>query len=131
MFFRRKIIDEHGFFFGAEWKALGDAAWMLRLLDAGIPMGLMRRFLAVFADTGANLSLSDNGRREQRAMFDSAPWRARKFAFALVARHRLSRLIGGLYFQKPFDYAFYTAASPGERVVRHVSRPASLWRSRL
>ena len=33
-FFRRRIIDERGFYFDPEWRVIGDIQWMLRLLEA-------------------------------------------------------------------------------------------------
>lgn len=131
MFFRRKIIAGHGLFFDPKWRDLGDAEWVLRLLAAGVSMGICRRFIAAFADTGNNMNLSANARRERKALFDSAPWWARRFKFALVGGHRLRRALGGIYFQKPFDYALYAPGSLDRRVAHHVAAPTFLWRSRL
>jgi hypothetical protein len=39
-------------------------------------------------------------------------------------------LASGTYFQKPFDYAIYTLASPDKRVVRHVAKPTGRWKGR-
>ncbi len=130
-FFRRRIIDERGFYFDPEWRVIGDVQWMLRLLEAGVSMGILRRFTSAFADTGSNLCLSAEARRERRIMFDSAPWWARRFKFALVCGHRLRRALGGIYFQKPFDYALYTSGSLDRRVTRHVASPTFLWKSRI
>jgi hypothetical protein len=131
MFFRRRILDEGGFFFDPQWRVLGDAQWMVRLLAARVPMGILRRFTSVFADTGNNLSLSAPGQRERQMMFDSAPWWARRFRFALVVWHRFRRALGGIYFQKPFDYALYTPGRLDGRVVHHVAAPTFLWKSRM
>jgi glycosyltransferase involved in cell wall biosynthesis len=131
MFFRRKIIDDHGLFFNAQWRDAGDADWVLRLLQAKIPMGVFRRFTSTFTDTGANMNLGANSKREKQVMANSAPAWARKLEFALVWQHRLRRLFGGIYRQKPFDYAIYTPASPDKRVVHHVEHPTFVWKSRL
>jgi glycosyltransferase involved in cell wall biosynthesis len=131
MFFRRKIIDDHGLFFNAQWRDLGDADWVLRVLGAGIPTGVLRRFTSTFTDTGANMNLSANAEKERRQMANAAPAWARKLEFALVWQHRLRRLLGGIYRQKPFDYAIYTPASPDRRVVHHVEQPTFIWKSRL
>jgi hypothetical protein len=131
MFFRRKIVSERGYFFDPKWRDVGDAEWVLRLLAARVPMGILRRFTSVFADTGTNMNLSANAQRERRIMFDGAPWWARRFKFALVCGHRLRRALGGMYFQKPFDYALYTRENVGQRVLRHVASPTFLWKSRF
>ena len=131
MFFRRRVVFERQFFFDPKWHDLGDADWVVRLLDANVPMGNSRRFFAAFADTGSNMNLSANARRERQVMFDSAPWWARRLKFILVCRHRLRRAAGGIYFQKPFDYALYTTSSLERRAVHHVAAPTFLWKSRL
>jgi glycosyltransferase involved in cell wall biosynthesis len=131
MFFRRRIIDEKGLYFEPRWRDAGDAQWVLRLLEARVPMGILRRFTSVFADTGSNMNLSANAQREKRILFDSAPWWSRRFRFALVWAHRFRRAAGGIYFQKPFDYALYTPGSLDRRVTRHVAAPTFLWKSRM
>ncbi len=131
MFFRRKIIDDYGLFFDVKWRDLGDADWVVRLLDKRIALGTLRQFAAAFTDTGANMNLSANARREKQVMADAAPGWARKLAFALVWQHRLRRLVGGIYRQSPFDYAIYTLASPEQRVAHHVAHPTFIWKGRL
>ncbi len=130
-FFRRKIIDDYDLFFNAKWRDLGDADWVVRLLEAKVRMGILRRFTATFTDTGANMNLSANAKREKQVMANSAPDWARKLEFAFVWQHRLRRLFGGIYRQKAFDYAIYTPASPDRRVVHHVEHPTFVWKGRL
>jgi glycosyltransferase involved in cell wall biosynthesis len=130
-FFRKTLLDNSGLFFDSKWRDLGDAEWVLRLLDAGVPMAVMRRFTSSFADTGNNMNLSPNALREKQAMFDSAPGWARRLKFALVGQHRLRRLFGGIYSQKPFDYAIYPAGDLMKRELHHVSSPTFLWKSRM
>lgn len=131
MFFRRKVIDDNGLFFDAKWRDVGDADWVLRLLAAKIPMGILRWFTSSFTDTGANMNMTPNARREEQLIVSSAPLWARKLEFALVWQHRLRRLLGGIYRQKPFDYSIYTLASPEQRVAFHVENPSFVWKSRL
>jgi glycosyltransferase involved in cell wall biosynthesis len=131
MFFRRDIIDDHGLFFDTKWRVIGDADWVLRLLEAKVRMGILRRFTSTFTDTGENLCLSAAGPEEMELMANSAPVWARKLKFALVWQHRLRRLLGGIYRQKAFDYAIYTLASPDRRIVHHVEQPTFIWKSRL
>ena len=130
-FFRRKIIDDYDLFFDAKWRDVGDADWVLRLLKARVRMGILRRFASTFTDTGVNMNMSANAKREEQLIVNSAPVLARKLEFALVWQHRLRRLFGGIYRQKPFDYAIYTQASPDQRVVHHVAHPTFVWKSRL
>jgi len=84
MFFRRKVIDDHGLFFNPRWRDVGDADWVVRLLEAKIPMGILRQFTSSFTDTGANMNMSANAKREEQMMVNSAPAWARKMEFAFV-----------------------------------------------
>jgi glycosyltransferase involved in cell wall biosynthesis len=129
-FFRRTLLDKKALFFDPKWRDLGDADWVLRLLTAGVPMAVVRRFTSTFADTGNNMNLGSNALREKQAMFNSAPGWARRLKFALVCQHRLRRLFGGIYSQKPFDYAIYTSKSLSNRQTHHVDAPTFLWKNR-
>jgi glycosyltransferase involved in cell wall biosynthesis len=128
-FFRRKLMAEDGLYFDPKLRDVGDGEWMLRLLQRRVPMAVLRRFTSAFAMTGANMSARPNARREAQELFDSAPAWARKLKWMLVLQHRLRRLAGGIYFQKPFSYALYTHDNPDTRVVHQVTRPTFRWRS--
>ncbi|HWD18431.1 MAG TPA: glycosyltransferase family 2 protein [Verrucomicrobiae bacterium] len=130
MFFRRKLLDQ-GFYFEPKLRAVGDADWVLRALAAKIPMGILRRYVSTFADTGVNLMLTPDAQREKRELFLQAPKWAQVLAPALVAHHRLRRWLGGIYRQEPFAYAIYTKKSPEKRVTHHVAHPTFIWKSRL
>jgi glycosyltransferase involved in cell wall biosynthesis len=128
-FFRRKLVAEEGILFNPDLRDVGDGEWMLRLLKRGTRMAVMRHFTSVFTMTGANMSARPNAQRERLALFNSAPLWARKMKPLLVLHHRLRRLAGGIYSQKPFSYDLYTLASPERRVRREVSRPEFKWKS--
>jgi glycosyltransferase involved in cell wall biosynthesis len=128
-FFRRKLVADEGILFDPSLRDVGDGEWMLRLLKRGTRMAVMRQFTSVFAMTGANMSARPNARRERLALFNSAPLWARTMKPLLVLHHRLRRLAGGIYFQKPFSYELYTLESPERRVKREVSRPQFKWKS--
>jgi glycosyltransferase involved in cell wall biosynthesis len=127
-FFRRSLIAERGIFFDARLKAVGDADWMLRLLQQKTPMAILRRFTSVFTFTGDNLGLGAVAQREAATLFNSAPAWARRLRGLLVLQHRVRRFMGGIYFQKPFSYSLYTSASPDRRVERRVRQPNSKWK---
>jgi glycosyltransferase involved in cell wall biosynthesis len=130
-FFRRRALEDHSLFFDSKWRDLGDADWVLRAMAAGVRMGILRRFVSTFADTGANMNLSANALREKRVMAEAAPAWARRLAPFLVLQHRLGRFLSGNYRQEPFDFAIYTSANPDRRVVQHVQRPTFVWKGRL
>lgn len=131
MFFRRSVLEDYGLFFDAKWRDLGDVDWVLRALQQRVPMRVLRRFTSAFADTGDNMNLKPNARREAQLMRKSAPLMAQKLAPALKAYHRLRRLLHGIYFQKPFSYSVYTQRSPDRRVEVHVEKPTFIWKGRM
>jgi len=128
-FFRRSVIFDRGLFFDARLKIAGDGEWMVRLLQQRVSMAVLRRFTSVFTFTGENLGGGAEARREAQALCDSAPVWARRLKGLLVLHHRVRRLLGGIYFQKPFAYSLYTSESPVQRVEHQVARPKFKWKS--
>src|SRR5205814_1130269 len=57
IFFRRSVISQHGIFFDPHLEHVGDCRWVLKLIEKGIPRGVMPSFTSVFSDTGTNISL--------------------------------------------------------------------------
>ncbi len=123
MFFRRSVFFERGFEFDPRLRDVGDGEWMLRLLRTGVPMARLGLFTSAFTCTGANMSAAPNARRENRELFQTAPLWARVLRPAFILQHRTRRLLGGMYFQKPFSYSIYTAASPERRQLFNVEHP--------
>lgn len=129
MFFRRRVVEEHGLWFDTTYRFAGDAEWMLRVLERRLPLAVMRRYLSVFTQTGANSTLSPRARDEARRVFLSAPAWARWFWPVVMVQHRLRRLANGLYSPKPFSYSLFTKASEGKRLEQVVTQPTFRWRN--
>jgi glycosyltransferase involved in cell wall biosynthesis len=127
-FFRRIILDKYGLFFDSRLRDVGDAEWVIRLLQHGIRMAVLRQFTSVFMVTGQNMSAKPNAVRETQALHASAPFVARTLKPLLIVHHRVRRLAGGIYFQRPFSYSVYTQSSPDRRVLYEVTRPRGHWR---
>jgi len=127
-FFRRSLVAERKILFDTAWRYCGDAVWILAMLDAGVPMAVIPRFTSVFTHTGSNLSLDAKAQDEARKFWGSAPkWNQRLRPLVLL-HHRLRRLAGGIYSQRPFDFSLFTSESPHVRVTRHVQHPTARWR---
>jgi glycosyltransferase involved in cell wall biosynthesis len=131
MFFRRGVLEKNALFFDMKWRDAGDLEWVLRALDQRVPMAVLRKFTSTFADTGDNMNLKPNARRETRLIFESAPLPVQKLAPAIKIYHRLRRLLRGIYFQKPFSYSIYTPGSPGHRTEVRVDKPTFIWKGRM
>lgn len=128
LFLRRRVLDQHNLYFDTRLRDLGDVDWALRAIRAGVRFGVLREFTSAFTDTGENMNLLPNARREAQEMRASAPAWMRATAQLWVAHYRLRRLFAGLYVCKPHDYAIYTSDSPAQRKLFHVENPTYRWR---
>ncbi len=126
-FFRRSAVVECGLLFDPRWKVVGDAAWVLKLLDAKVRMAATNHRLSAFAETGGNLSADPKAAGEQCALADKAPAWACAARPLVVALYRIRRLLAGAYSLQPHRYAIYTAESPEARKEFVVSRPGFRW----
>src|SRR4051794_23540371 len=91
-FFRRKLIDEEKLFFDPKWRVIGDAYWVLQILERRIPIGIMRRFTSTFTDHDTNLSLDPLAAKEAKELTSSAPGWAQKLRRFFVLQYRMRRL---------------------------------------
>lgn len=127
-FFRREAVVGRGLLFDPRWKMLGDAAWVLALLRAQVPMVSVHRPLSAFAETGQNLTAGPAAACERARMLSLAPLWARAGRPLILAFYRLERLLAGAYRIGPHRYSIYTAASPARRRAFDVPRPTFRWR---
>jgi glycosyltransferase involved in cell wall biosynthesis len=123
MFFRRRVLFDYGMWFDPKLRDVGDGEWMVRLLRKRVRMAALDDFTSVFTSTGSNMSAGENARRENMELRKSAPRLAQLARAAFVVQHRLRRLLGGMYFQKPFSYDIFTQGSPDKRRHFEVTRP--------
>lgn len=126
-FFRKKIVASHSLAFSNTLRDVGDADWVIRLLESGLKMGIWRGFASTFADTGENMNLSPNAMREKAEMLASAPKWAQVLRPLVIGWYRFRRLCAGIYSQAPFDYAIYTSAAPASRTTFNVPNPTIRW----
>ena len=126
-FFRRSLLEKQQLYFDAAWRDTGDAIWVTELLRRKIRLAVRRQFLSSFTDTGENMNTKPNARAEQQRMRESAPVWAQKLAPLWVLHYRLRRLLAGIYWPRPLDYAIYTTESRDVRRTFHVERPTFIW----
>ncbi len=124
-FFRRQAILDRGLLFNPDRCAIGDGEWVMRLIDTGVPMGILPRITSTFLDHGSNMMLSERGVREQAQLIASAPGWARALRLAVLAHYRLRKLLHGAYRHAPFDYSVYL--DPSARTSFHVAKPSFRW----
>jgi glycosyltransferase involved in cell wall biosynthesis len=130
MFFRRRVLEQHRLFFNPEWRDLGDVAWVLDALRAGLNISVLRHYTTAFADTGENMNLRPNAIAEGEQMKNTMPV-LRHFSPLCVFLHRLRKLLAGCYCLSPFEYQIYTRENPLVRTTFKVTHPTSIWRGRF
>lgn len=94
-FFRRRLLDQ-GHFFDPSYRAIGDAAWMLRMLQESVPMAAMHEPLACFTLTDQNLHASPAA-QEITQWQSSAPFLPKIFKPLTILVDRLRRAAAGAY----------------------------------
>jgi glycosyltransferase involved in cell wall biosynthesis len=128
MFFRRQLVRDEESLFNPALRIVGDGEWMVRLLRRGLRMARLEQFTSIFTWTGANLGEGPAARQETQEMRDTAPFLARRLRLLFMLHHRMRRLLGGMYFQKPFDYEIFTLRSPERRQRFYVDKPSGVYR---
>ncbi|HUZ07258.1 MAG TPA: glycosyltransferase [Candidatus Paceibacterota bacterium] len=131
IFIRRKVIHERGIFFDTRWRDLGDFHWILALMKNRAPMKVCDAFTSVFADTGKNMNLKPNARREKAETDKMIPARVRLLKPMWILHHRLRRIAAGHFNLQPTSYKVYTKHSPEKRVKIDVPKPTAVWWNRL
>lgn len=131
MFFRRDWFLQKQAWFDIRLRDVADAVWVLRRLQEKTKIGSVRFFTTAFADTGANMNLSPNARREHRNLQASAPWWMRILRPWWIFRHRLGKLIRGDYFPRHQRYRIFSKTQTLERQAFEVRRAGGIWWARL
>ena len=128
MFMRRRIF-ESGVFFEKNWKAAGDAEFVVRVLRKGFAARHVSEYFSAFMITGSNLSNSDHANVELKAFHQSAPLWLRYSHFITHPLIRLEKFLHGAYSQKfPLSYSVYTTESPDARREFRVTEASPLWK---
>ena len=127
-FFRKSFIDSRKLTFSARWRIIGDSEWMLRVIQSGAKLAVLRQFTSAFVHTGQNLSLDQRASQESFELRRTASLWLRMFRQPILWHHRLRRALGGIYSQAPFDYLVYTHENPTTRTAKRAFRPTFRWR---
>ena len=118
LFFRRRIIDE-GLLLPGDYRIVGDAVWIDRLLSLNKSFAVLPVPLAVFGITGANLS------KDPRVTAELSRWRGltngRENIVLLEAAakivFRLRKLFAGAYQSRTIEYEIYGFDTSGDARV--------------
>lgn len=116
-FFRRALLDR-GFYFDEEWKVIGDAIWMEKLLKANVSMATLTQPLSVFTFTDKNLT-DTAAAEEERSRRGSGNVDARSCrVIQAVLAHRWRKALAGAYRRRRVEIDIFTLDSPNKRQRR-------------
>ena len=130
MFFLRELLEKRAAWFDVVYRDLADAAWVLARLKEGAKIERVSVITTAFTDTGANMNLSPNARREAQKLRESAPKWIKVLRPWWEFAHRVRKFLEGQYWPKAMEYAMYLKGA-GERTEFKVIRASPLWWDRL
>lgn len=116
-FFRRSLLDR-GFFYPEQYRAIGDAALVLRWLKARVAMAALQVPLAAFAFTGQNLGASRVAASEEAILKQEFGTDLAGLRPFFILQHRCRKALGGAYWPRTLAVAIYSKGSPERRVTR-------------
>ena len=131
MFFLRELLAKRAAWFDVAYRDVADAVWVLARLKEEAKIERVSVITTAFTDTGANMNLSPNARREARELREAAPkWmKALKPWWKLF--HRVRKFLEGQYWPKAIEYALYLDGAAGERTEFKAKLASPLWWDRL
>lgn len=113
-FFRRRLL-ERGFYFDPQWKTIGDAVWVEKLLNERIKMATLPEPLAVFTMTGQNLG-SSNVSEDEVSRWKGQNYSAKPVRRAMIVLwHRIQKALAGAYKHRRVEVDIFTSESPTQR----------------
>jgi glycosyltransferase involved in cell wall biosynthesis len=131
IFIRRSVIQERGILFDTRWRDLGDYWWVRELVLRGVPMAVLPELTSIFTDTGDNMNLKANARREAQEKAKVMPSWIKLLEPYFVAQTRVRLAMRAASQRQPFDYSIFTTSSPTNRVNFHAAQPTTFWKGRL
>ena len=131
IFIRRSVVHERGIWFDTKWRDLGDFWWIREFVLRGVRMMVLPELTSTFADTGENMNLKENARRERGEKAKLMPRWIKLLQLYWMAHFRLRLALRAKTRRAPFDYSIYTMASPQGRVLFHADQPTTFWKNRL
>ncbi len=122
-FFRRRVWDD-GMRYQAELKDIADGEFMIEMLKRGYRHRVIRRYLSVFVDTGANRSKGEVAKAEKRRAFARHPWWLRLIGPLLRQTRRVEKLFAGGYHSGPIGYDIFASDDAESRTHLVCEKPS-------
>lgn len=122
-FFRRAVFEKRQIIFNNQFRAVGDALWVMDLIRNRVCMKRLGMLTSVSTETGNNLILDPASRLEGMRLRLLAPVWVRILRPLWIFDHRIRRFLTGVYRVKPCEYAIFTLRNFQERSFFKVQAP--------
>ena len=106
-FYRRSIVERVGGF-DTRWRAIGDAEWMARMLQAKMRINVCGKLLATFAFTGQNTSESPAAKKEAQRWSQMPGAPSEWLKIPVILHHRFRKWLAGSYASRSVEYSIYS-----------------------
>jgi glycosyltransferase involved in cell wall biosynthesis len=131
MFFRRNWFQSRQAWFNTQLRDVADAVWVLARLQEGSRVRTVKIFTTTFADTGLNMNLSPNARKEHRQLRATASRGMRILRPWWIFLHRAGKLMRGEYFPRHRQYRIFQKNQVETRVSFDFRWAGGVWWSRF
>lgn len=127
-FVRRSVI-ERGLLPDASLKAIADAKWVVQMIEAGIPMGVIQEPLAVFTITQSNLGQTSLSYTEMMRWRKSLGKISQTLRLPIILLHRIKKLFAGAYGSREVTASFFSMGNLAARCEQTASAVPFSWPS--
>lgn len=125
-FYRRASLEQLSTFFDSSFRSAADADLICRMILNGFEFHSVEKQFALFVDSGENLALHPESKKEQKRIHQYTPAYLRSFKPLVKTAHRFRKLTHGAYQLTPYEYPFI---SPEKSVKKFkVEKPTGLWK---
>ncbi|NBS13416.1 MAG: glycosyltransferase [Verrucomicrobia bacterium] len=125
IFFRHSILKK-GIFFDTSYRAVADAEWFSRILQAGAEVGTLGFPTSTFMEAGTNLGLSSVALAERAQLTQTAPPWMRVLRPWWVIWHRIRRLLAGAHLPSQISYQIHSPERDGRKEF-HAKKLRTTW----
>lgn len=127
MFLRRRVVAD-GIRFDPSLRCVGDADFVVRILQRGFKAQHVRRYCSAFTMTGSNMSQGKHAQQEIRNLRGSAPLYVGALRLVFNFLRLSEKVLSGAYLQEyPLEYAVYTPDSLTKRTKFSAMRGSPRW----
>lgn len=130
-FFRSKIFSKYDMKFDTKYRDVSDACWVLKMINKRLKFATLPFYTSVFTETGKNMNLGENAKKEIFEIFKTAPLFLKRFRKFIIMMHRINKVLKGHYMEKDLEYSIYTRFSSDQRKAFYINKPKAIWRDRL